>query len=296
MPEILTLYLKNNNGDTVSFEIPKFDYPYKFYWEKSLKIELEILQKIVDISINKPYPLEPNTYLSTKLHGEPFKIYRQNHDSTHGLRQYFYIDYLLTSLKKSATSEWVNIIDSLTTAEIAILKLSAFCLRIGRLNEANKKQGSLHEIHSSELFESIAAQLGFNENLIKNTKNAMIKSKADEMINNDISVTHIFYKFLDMAHRADLVRCWNSKEDKKFPSIYNKLVSEFLFFVNDLSSSEKRSIELMDYAAKACIMTGNKVKLFSPQHSIEYNYPYVKRKKAKCTNIEYGVKQLNKIS
>lgn len=299
--------IHDNGISPVVFHVPRFSAHHQKYWEKKKAVKLDILQKIADTVISQPYQLDPELYLQTTYQKEKIKLYRPNHDAVHAARVYAYSKQIMRIIMREAPTRWQNVISQLTAPEQAILFLGAFCLRLGRLNE-DSGRGSKHTLYSAILFEQIANQLGFNPNLVANTKEAMYckaprsedRSRyhgftgESEQISLDKAT--LFNKVFSLSHKADLVRCWDAKGDQKFDAIYQPLVHGLHQFLENEAQSTQYSLNLLNYAANACIATGNKVHLDSPTNNIHYAYGYNKKKKAKCVkDITYCLDKISQI-
>lgn len=307
--EDIQISVQEENESSISFTIPKFNIEHQFYWLKDKKVLIDIMQKISDITINQAYQLAPELFLNAKLDDKAFKIYRPNHDVTHAMRQFFYAQRLLITIQESGPERWKNVTLKLTQEETAILTLASFCLRIGRLNEDSDKSGSKHKLYSARLFEYIANQLGFSVELVNNVRDAMYckkpKLRETERYNGFSGISEelkldkakFFREVFYLSHHVDLVRCWGSKGEHKFNAIYEPILKHLLYLLEDKDQSESSTISLMNYAANACIATGNKVYLISPEHKLHFDEKYRKGLKARCVkDVGHCFKKLHSLT
>lgn len=284
--------LPSRTGESIAFDFPKFGIAYQRYWEKDdIFIEYNILQDISDTIINIPYKLEASDFKIGKIKGKAFTVYHPNHGSTHAIRQWVMVQNLLTSTGVLGSERWKNIVANFTSQEKASIRLAAFCLRIGRLNEDSVHIGSQHILRSAEMFEIMASQLGFKNILIQNISDAMSQGKPkiiEEARYNGFSgddnekkldKAKLVREVLNMVHRMDLVRCWSSKGLAKYQAIKNPIVKSLNYLLEDAEMAETLSIAYLRFACTLCEETGNKVKVLE----LDVHSPYKMNLKARCT-------------
>lgn len=301
--------LENDIRSPLIFEIPVFQEVDQKYWEKEADILISIFQKIAEVTINQAYQLAPEIYLDTKIDNKPFRIYKQNHDVTHAARQVSYKNVLLDLIQEHTQEKrFKQAITDLTPEEQGILSLATYCLRIGRLNEDGEKAGSQHTRYSAELFADIAMQLGHDRSLIDNVKQAMY-SKKPKFIENSryhgfvgntneekLDKSKLFREIFHLAHQADLVRCWDARGDAKFNNIYEPMLKQLNYLLGNATQMQQDAVDLIDYAARSCVATGNKVHIKSDEHHILFDYDYHKKKKGRCVkDVHFCFESLSKV-
>ncbi len=284
--------LPSRMGESISFDFPEFGIAYQRYWEKDdISIEYNILQDISDTIINIPYKLDASDFKVGKVKGKEFTVYHPNHDSTHAIRQWVTAQSLLTSIDALGSGRWKGVVANLTLQEKACIRLVAFCLRIGRLNEDSVHVGSQHILRSAEMFEIIASQLGFEDTLVQNISAAMSQGKPkliEEARYNGFSgddneqkldKAKLAREVLNMVHRMDLVRCWNSKRLAKYQAIKKPIVKSLNYLLEDAEMAETLSVAYLRFACTLCEETGNKVKVVE----LDVDSLYKMNLKARCT-------------
>jgi len=284
--------LPSRNGELIEFDFPKFGRDSQKYWEQSdLSIEYDILQKISDIIINIPYKLTPSDFKVGRIKDKNFTVYHPNHDSTHALRQWITSQKILTNIGDMGSQRWQSIVLAFTLQEQACIRLAAFCLRIGRLNEDSVHAGSQHMLRSAEMFKTVASQLGFDIALIQNISDAMHLRKPkfieEERYNGllgkdneqKLDKAKLAREVLNMVHRMDLVRCWDSKGMAKYQAIRQPVLKSLNYLLEDTEKAEILSEAYLRFACSLCVKTGSKVKLLE----LGVNTPYKINLKAQCT-------------
>tara|TARA_R110002110_G_scaffold415807_1_gene656407 strand:- start:15994 stop:16923 length:930 start_codon:yes stop_codon:yes gene_type:complete len=283
--------LPSKTGKSIEFDFPEFGKKHTKYWEKTLLLEWDVLQTISDVIINIPYKLDISDFKVGKVNSKEFTVFHPNHDSTHATRQWIISQRLLTSISEMGSNRWRNIAKSFTREENACVRLAAFCLRIGRLNEDSVHLGSQHVLRSAQMFQILATQLGFGLSLLRNIAEAMSKGKpkfiAQERYNGfegeedeqKLDKAKLAREVLNMTHRMDLVRCWDSKGTKKYKAIKEPIVKSLHYLLEDAEMAEILSVAYLRFACKLCECTGSKVKVLE----LDVHAPYQIDLKASCT-------------
>ncbi len=257
------------DGTRIIFSIPTFQLSFKFFWTKESSVFAEVLQTIANTIINQAYKLTPEVFFEAKYNDETVQLYHPNHDTTHAIRQMIYGQRYLELTEIHGQKIWMDTLKECTPEEIACMLLAFYCLRIGRITEEGVHQ---HTLRSAQLFELLATQLGFIDLLVANIKAAMHDSKptlADKHRYNGFAGTSevqfrkalLVHKLVEIVHRVDLVRCWDSKGELKFQVIRDPLVKALTGLLGDEALAKRVAIEFMNYACRLCVETGNKVNL-----------------------------------
>jgi hypothetical protein len=194
-------------------------------------------------------------------------VYKQNHGTGHAMRQVIYTDNLLKVMRQKGTIKGKALAEKIRANPqmIALIKLSAFCKRIGRTldNEYDEQSHSptIYSKRSSDMFGKIATELGFEANLIHIVQDSMLEYLEPDRITfsnayDDVDGTpggdlKAFSKAIIMvSHMADLVRLFAVKQDF--------LTKELQGYIEpDKLSSVARDVT--NLACKANAYTGNRV-------------------------------------
>jgi hypothetical protein len=157
-------------------------------------------------------------------------VYKQNHGTAHAMRQMIYADNLLEIISDKGTPEGKRLVQSVRTNPqiTALIKLAAFCKRIGRTldYEVDHQNHSptIYSKRSAEMFGKIASELGFDAKLIHIVHDSMLEyadsyratstptyDDFNGMPGTDLKA---FSKAVLMAsHMADLVRIFSVRQD-----------------------------------------------------------------------------------
>jgi hypothetical protein len=194
------------------------------------------LPQIFDVmnrfTAQKPYPCDPFRTLDI---GDAI-VFRPNHDGTHSGRQVRLLETLLDCLAAHGSQSVKEILEGLVTSEKLLLKLGAYSLRIGRVDETNtharnsdtdgwkKRSAQIFQLYAAQLPAEMApkAQVDWVASLISVACNPV------ELLPKEITEDHksnVGVQLLACVHELDLYRCY-TKADMEKPI---EKVKTFLF-------------------------------------------------------------------
>ncbi len=263
------------------FEWERFDV-LSDYTDRSL---LEVCKKISRDIIERPYHYDKHhlfnasgkkidviTFNQAGNHSAPSKIpniavYKQNHGTGHALRQMVFVQALIDAMAIKGNEKvqaLIHIIKN-NTEFCSIIKLAAFCMRIGRTldyerDSSCERQPIIYTKRSSEIFAKITIELGFNKNLVQIVSLSMLEY-TDPSYRPLVPLPDLegidAHELLDFcmrvlmaAHRGDLVRIFNVKK---------QLIDQELRPYLDQKNLREVCDGLVIMAAKANQQTGNAV-------------------------------------
>lgn len=256
--------------------------PLKDYSDKSLAA---VFKRISNDIIERPYHYDPHKVFDSKGNRVNYKftrannsvppqkhpgiaVYKQNHGTGHAIRQMFYTDTLIDKIALNGNKRGREIAQKINSnPEIkSILKLAAYCKRIGRTfdhEHDNPGHITIYSKRSSDMFAQMARELGYNEDLIQTISESMLEvnpPKPPKMPTtlsgktiSGISGTDLrdfSESVLMAAHMADLSRLFSVRRGYIQTALENYFEPEHL---------PEISTELVEMACKANAMTGNPV-------------------------------------
>ncbi len=221
-----------------------------------LKLTQENLSEIFRLAnqhtLNKPYPL-----------GDwPMRIgdlvaYRPNHNGTHSARQTACIDALFDLLMSKGDANKKSIFNSLTDEEKMNLRLAAYFLRSGRVDESKitEPPADNYNARSALIYESYAKQLGVSSKTIDWTKKLIFYScKPNRPKDFDADPKNkLGYTFLSLVHELDLVRCYSPE---KMEDPMSKIKKHLGYFISDSVKRNRCMEQLIQYSKDLCQATG----------------------------------------
>ncbi len=233
--------------------------------------------------MNKPYPFGDNPLVIDNQ-----RAYRPNHNGTHSARQVALLDSLFDLIATKGNSAAKQLYKDLSKEEIFNLRLAAYFLRAGRVDESNHLDPPIDDYNtrSALIYENYAKQLGISSQTIDWCKKLIInscKQSHDRDIEMDIDPKSKFaFVLLSLVYELDLVRCFDTqKMNHAISKIKNQL--NYLTSHHSFSSLKPNYLNLLiQYAKDLCKATGCKRELDHDQGnrnlfmkcSIEGDYCY----------------------
>jgi|GEM_PF-2014883 len=208
---------KDRPGTPGKIIIPyaKYDQPFDLT-ERTLN---GLFSDANTVSINFPYQaLDGSDSMSVNLVKNIGVLYRQNHNGTHSIRQVKIFEALLGGIKAYGTTGAKSIVNNLSKEEVLSLKMAAFFLRAGRVDEASSMTGGAPDVYkerSAQLFELYARQTNLPKAVIDWTIKLISDSGLPDHVpkkyidTNDVKSVMMF-DLLSQTHNLDLYRCFGS--------------------------------------------------------------------------------------
>ncbi|MFI4918797.1 MAG: SidE phosphodiesterase domain-containing protein [Legionellales bacterium] len=228
-------------------------------------------------------------------------VYKQNHGTGHAIRQMIYTDVLIDKIAKAGNQQGQQIaqIVNNTPAIASILKLAAYCKRIGRtFDHEHDDPGytTIYSKRSSEMFAKMAEELGYGKDLILVISESMLEPKqspsAGVMSKNIAGISGVDLRdfsesVLMAAHMADLARLFSVRRSYITTAISGYFEPKQLLPV---------ATELVEMACKANTMTGNPV--VAQENGVKHQTVNVNGKKlvAVVNDIATAVSELKTLS
>ncbi|WP_131780756.1 SidE phosphodiesterase domain-containing protein [Legionella israelensis] len=223
--------------------------------------------------IEQPYADNPNDLISNS--NRNMVAFHENHGTAHALRQREFSKRYLSIIQQEGTSPHKEAALAMTEEEIACMELAAFMFRAGRTNERGGRGDPSNAERSAILFESVAKQMGFKDDLIKGMstfmcshmpvgdwKSGKINLKGAEKgftaVGNVTAQQKamVMKRILDLSHHNDLVRCWR---DDNRTQISGPLQNQLDYLLGDTAKAAHTTKAMMNYAAQMCKATGAQV-------------------------------------
>jgi SidE phosphodiesterase (PDE) domain len=229
----------------------------------------EIFRLANKVTVNQPYPCDANQRIGSD-------IFRPNHNGIHSARQARYVEALFDFITPRS-GRGQSVINSLTPEEKINLKIAAYFLRAGRVDESNHKGGNPDDYYtrSALIYEAYAQQLNVTPSVIAWVKKLIINScKPRGTRESDIDSNvknRVGYEILTVAHIMDLVRCFdkNTFDSHDVPSLRARL--------NYLVQNGGNNVDqFVKYAKDLCRLTGDRL-------ASEGNYRYDLSKFRPCS-------------
>lgn len=209
-------------------------------------------------TLNTQYPIE-NT--SRIYPGTDIVVHRPNHNGTHSARQVRFLEALFDLIENKGKPEIKELLNSLSQEEKLNLKLAAYFLRAGRVDESSHKNPPADDFNSrsAQIYDEYAKQLGVSENTRNWIKPIIIDScKPISICSEEIksnSRSNLGYQLATIAHELDLVRCF----DKNHMIGNMKGTEERLGSL--LTEGADTAVKtLYEYANTLCKVTGSKIR------------------------------------
>lgn len=222
---------------------------------KTLTLKEENLEKIFSLAnqftLNTPYPI---SYDSRWINGH--LIHRPNHNGTHSARQAHYLEALFNLIERKGKPAAKEELKKLTDYEKLNLRLAAYFLRSGRVDETSHKTPPADDYYtrSSLVYEAYAKQLGVSWGLIQWTKAIIVDSckPAHQCKEANASTKSQFaYDLLTTVHELDLVRCFTAGRIADTAEKTKNRLSKLIY------SHDKNVDVLYEFAKKLCAVTGS---------------------------------------
>lgn len=239
---------------------------FKKFWKTGRAFALfEALSQDI---IETPYVDAPGDFMQLHL-----IAYHTNHGTTHALRQTLLVRSYFEYLQYEGTQDIKEVINSLTSEEIAALELAAFLFRSGRTNEASWNVDSTYGKRSAAIFKDIAIKLKFKSELVDalciafDYHQAIPLSKPfnNSTLEQSQKKADLFRNLLKLSHESDLVRCEVSQEKVMSP------IKETLATLVPKAKIDMVCDAFLHYAAELNRKTGSPVTVTNyQQNNSEY--------------------------
>lgn len=270
--------------------------------------ENQIWQTCAKQYINKPYldVMRPmRRFYDISDNG--FTIHHRNHDVTHAVRQRHYAQQYLIIIQDTGNPEFKQAAQSINQNKEmkAALELAIYLCRSGRTNEKSGQEDPSNAKRSAALFSEVAKELEIDPGLINFLQFAVAthapdlnKEKYQELINGipgkpeeKHALAELMKGVIDLSHHTDLVRC---KVGPPKQPVGDQIEKELSHFVDTKKANPKIiSQNMLAHAAKACELTGTRIKYNTFKHQSPENNP---RLKAKYTqNVDSCFEMLNSL-
>lgn len=210
-------------------------------------------------TLNQPYPCAAYDFVSSDG-GE--KIWRPNHNGTHSARQARLLEAGIDMIKGCGSQEVKEIWSKLTSSEIMNLKLAAYFLRAGRMDESTSvgvANPDDYRTRSAQIYEAYAKQLQVNPDTIKwikiligNSLKPINVRSAKEI--DDIPRNLLCHNLLSLAHKLDLMRCFDSQMDDRELQEVREIVGSLLHNKYDTAL---HVFQLMTFANELLLASGS---------------------------------------
>lgn len=181
---------------------------------------------------------------------------RDNHNGTHSARQARMLEVLLSVMEKGDAKD---ILKAFSDEEIMHLKLAAYLLRAGRIDESYHLDPSPDDYYtrSSLIYEAYATQLQVSDKTKAWIKQLIVNSCKPKGIRESIIDLDPKNKFahdcLSVVHELDLIRCY----DKYRIDTWNKKsIREVLSFYFPIEKVDRIVELLFDFSKQLCQVTG----------------------------------------
>lgn len=265
-------------GSVAVFEWEPFK-PLVDYSDSSL---LAVFQRISRDIIERPYHYDAHrafdnrgyrrnyTFTAATNHAPPAKVdgiavYKRNHGTGHAIRQMIYTDALIDKIAVDGSPLGQQIAQQIAAnAEIrSILKLAAYCKRIGRTLDNEHDNGghtTIYSKRSADLFSRMVDELGYSKDLIAVIGTSMLEPRPEPAIDiesmnnigaiNAAALLDFSENILMAAHMADLARLFSVRREDILSQLWSYLPAE---------QFEPVTTVLVSMACQANLMTGNPV-------------------------------------
>ncbi len=227
----------------------------------------DILDLVNKHTLQKPYPCAKGQVV--KIAGE--EIYRQNHNGTHSARQLRYVEVLFEEMQRNGNDEARGLMNSLTADERLNLKLAAYFLRAGRVDESSHKNHPADDYNtrSAMIYEAYANQLGVKKETIQWIKNLINDSCKPLNIcveANKPGKSRFAYDLLTTAHELDLVRCFGKSHMEHDYMNPNGSTTQRLrqYLKGDVVAHNRK---LFGFAIQLCHVTGSYISYLGKNYS-----------------------------
>jgi SidE phosphodiesterase (PDE) domain len=245
---------------------------------------MSVVQEISNSIIERPYHYDKHkiitkngsidfndpSFKKTGNYNPPVKntnigVYKQNHGTGHALRQMVYTEKLLDWIAANGNAKGAQLAKSINSNPQLkeAVKLAAFCKRIGRTldyeSDNNRPNGvpTIYSKRSAQMFEKMAHEMGFNQELVKILKHAMYEPAPKNMSHGDIDGINgkelfaFSHAVFEASHKSDLTRIFKVKR-----SLIKKDLNQFV----EAKDLDRLSRKLVELGCKANELTGNPVK------------------------------------
>lgn len=215
--------------------------------ESNLK---DIFKLANQYTLNTPYAVE-NT--SKRIGGK--MVHRPNHNGTHSARQVGYLEAMFDLIENKGLPQAQQQLNQLTLDEKLNLKLAAYFLRAGRVDESSHKKPPTDDYYtrSALIYEAYAKQLGVDSAQIEWIKKLIIDSCKPMSLCQEVNKNEkskFAYDLLTTAHELDLVRCF---DENKILQNMQGTQKRLAGLITDPDIHVKR---LYDFAKTLCEATG----------------------------------------
>lgn len=205
----------------------------------------EIFKRANEATLSQPYPIQGVGH--EKIYNNQ-KIYRPNHNGTHSARQARHLEALFSLLSHNRHP----LLKTLTDEQKLNLKLAAYFLRAGRVDESSHKTPPADDYltRSALIYQAYATKLGVSKEVrdwifqhIKNSSKPISYTPFKKK--KDIGC----HSLLSIVHELDLIRCFG-------PTLYKKSIKSIESYLNILELYPDTNL-LVGYARRLCEATGS---------------------------------------
>lgn len=254
------------NVGKILLQVPSIDKvsPGLQLTEETLGDVFEVCNKY---TTDTPYfvgsPHQMRVDIETRMAGlQTVNIHRYNHNGTHSARQVRGLEGVLDLIEAKADPGKKAILESLTPEQKANLKLGAYFLRAGRVDEGRYNDGDDYSSRSALIYEAYAKQLGISDDEISRMKRLIIDSCKPIALCSQETQTNpqdkLCYELLSLTHVMDLIRVCNPSDFKAGGWYFNEIetrTNEILVDGPHVKQTDNAK-ELLAFAAKLCEATG----------------------------------------
>jgi|GEM_PF-6546449 len=157
-------------------------------------------------------------------------IYRPNHNGTHSARQVRYLEALFDFIEKCGSEKSKEELVRLTADEKINLKLAAYFLRAGRVDESSHKSKMPDDYYrrSAIIYREYAKSLGVAEETIQWVEKLINNSCKPKGVRDpsidSVAKNMLGWKMLTLVHEIDLLRCYE-RASQEIKNGLNEFVS-----------------------------------------------------------------------
>lgn len=206
----------------------------------------QIFEIVNTHSVNIPYAYRNDFEMFYKC-----GLSRQLHNGTHSARQVRCIEALFDLVRKRGSENSKKHLASFSEHEVLNIKLAAYFLRTGRVDEESHKSGDDYYQRSALIYEAYARQLRIQEPTIQWTK--MLINHSCKPITLENPRDQFTHQLLSTSHNLDLVRCSSVKE-------YEGVMKKVRESLERLGIDPLATLEpLKNFAIALCQATGSKL-------------------------------------
>ena len=287
----IELNKRNGCQDNIFITVGAFNLEFT---EENLEDIFDLINKFTTSS---PYPDMPNKFNIFWTLPDNRIIHRPNHNVTHAARQSRYMELIFDLIETKGSDKSKEILKNLSKEEKINIKLAAFLLRSGRVDESSHKDDNPDDYYtrSAMIYDYYATILNVDPQTKKWISNLIIDSckprdLCKEAFTNDKS--SLVYQMLSIVHEIDLVRCFGKdymKEYTKRDGYTHEHLKELLI---DDESAFLEIKNLYNFAISACQATGSHISYLRKSYDPNTYYKYSTEGK-ECWRLIKGINLQN---